>query len=70
MEKPVSLYQQFDARLKAQGAALMVDHSCAGLLNGIGSLLALGIPPVAVEEFLAEALKQAIAASKPASPKG
>ncbi len=58
----VSLYQQFDARLRAQGTALMVDHSCAAILNGIGGLLALGIAPATAEEFLREALKQAVQA--------
>lgn len=56
-----SLYQQFDARCKAQGVTMMVDHCLCGVVNHIGGLLALGIPAASVEEFLKDALKQGIA---------
>lgn len=61
-QKP--LYQQFDERCRQYGAVIMTDHCCSSVLNAIGGLLALGWPPVQVEEFLAQSLKNAIATVK------
>jgi len=61
---PLPLYQQFDERCKQYGQVIMTDHCCSSVLNAIGGLLALGWPPVQIEEFCKEALKNGIAAVK------